>query len=283
MRFFVLGTPLRANVREEADRLVPFLRQHAEVVVFDLEQKEDLACFTADIALVLGGDGAILRAARQMCRSQVPVLGINLGKLGFLADHSPEQFRKVLPQVLAGNYRITSHLMFDCTATSADGVRNFFGLNDVVIQTGPPFQILEMDLLMGGVFASRVLGDGLIVSTPVGSTAHGLSAGGPILGQELRAFVVTPICPHSLTSRAVVDAADKEYTIVIRKATNAWLIVDGQDHMQLHEGDRVTVNEAPVSFQLVKVPGHSFYGTLQQKLNWGITPNYRNDGEQKKA
>jgi NAD+ kinase len=217
-----------------------------------------------------------------MGRHQIPVLGINLGKLGFLADLSPEQFRKVLPDLLAKNYRVTNHLMFECTLSSHSGERQFLGLNDVVVHTGPPFHMMEMDLIISGVTASVIRGDGLIVSTPVGSTAHGLSAGGPILGQELRAFVVTPICPHSLTSRTVVDAADKEYTIFIRQATSAWLIVDGQERFELQVGDRVTIREAPVSFQLVKAPGHSFYGTLQQKLNWGTGPNYRTISEPKR-
>ncbi|HEV3143159.1 MAG TPA: NAD(+)/NADH kinase [Gemmataceae bacterium] len=275
MRFFVLGNAERPNVREEASRLLPLFRKYGEIVVVDFTQKEDLSRHTADIALVLGGDGAILRAARQMCRKQVPVLGINLGKLGFLADLSPEQVEDALPQVAARNYRVTSHLMFECHWQSGSGSRDFFGLNDVVIQTGPPFNMIDMDMAIAGETVSLIRGDGIILSTPVGSTAHGLSAGGPILDQELRAFVVTPICSHSLTSRTVVDCADKEYTFVIRRTTSAWLVIDGQDRVELQEGDRVTVRQAPVSFQLVKVPGHSFYRTLREKLRWGTMPNFR--------
>ena len=279
MRFFVLGNAERPNCLEETDRFLPLFRKFGEIVVVDFVQKEDLSSYTADIALVLGGDGAILRAARQMGRKQVPVLGINLGKLGFLADLSPEQVDQALPQIAAGNYRITSHLMFECNWKSPAGKREFLGLNDVVIHTGPPFHMIEIDLAISGETVAHIRGDGVIVSTPVGSTAHGLSAGGPILGQELRAFVVTPICPHALTSRTVVDAADKEYTLVIRRATSAWLIVDGQERLELREGDCVTVQQAPVSFQLVKVLGHSYYHTLQQKLHWGALPNYRVGGE----
>jgi NAD+ kinase len=279
MRFFVLGNADRANVREEADRLLPFLRQHGEVVAFDLEQAEDLSRLTADVALVLGGDGAILRAARQMGRKQVPVLGVNLGKLGFLADVSANEVRSHISQVVAGNYRVTSHLMFECVTDTPEGRRCILGLNDVVINTGPPFHMLDLDLVIEGETVTTFRGDGLIVSTPVGSTAHGLSAGGPILAQELRAFVVTPICPFSLTSRTVVETADKEYTIVVRGATTAWLVVDGQDVIELRQGARVTVRQAPVSFSLVKVPGHSYYRTLHNKLNWGTAPNYRS-GEQ---
>jgi NAD+ kinase len=279
MRFFVLGNADKPNVRQEAQDLLPFLTQHGEVVVFDLEQRQELSECCADIALVLGGDGAILRAARQMGRRQVPVLGVNLGKLGFLADLSPGEVRSAVPQIVAGNFRTTTHLMFECEAETPAGRRCFLGLNEVVVQAGPPFHMLDLELDIDGEAASSFRGDGLIVSTPVGSTAHSLSAGGPILGQELRAFVITPICPHSLTSRTVVDSAEKTYTIVVRRATNGFLVVDGQDVVPIPAGAKVTVRQAPVSFQLVKVAGRSYYRTLHDKLNWGTAPNYRPDRE----
>jgi NAD+ kinase len=279
MRFFVLGNAERPNVRREADSLLPWLRQHGDVVVFDLEQKADLFHYDADIALVLGGDGAILRAARQMGRKQVPVLGINLGKLGFLADVSPQEVRDVVPELIAGNYRVTSHLMFECEAETEQGPCHCLGLNDVVVQSGPPFHMLELELAINGEIASSFHGDGLIVSTPVGSTAHGLSAGGPILGQELRAFVVTPICPHSLTTRTIVESADKEFSIVVRRGESSYLVVDGQDVRRLQVGAPVTIRQAGVSFRLVKVAGRSYYRTLHDKLNWGATPNYKKASE----
>lgn len=279
MRFFVLGNAERPNVRREAEKLLPWLQQQGEVVVFDLEQKVNLHDYDADVALVLGGDGAILRAARQMGRKQVPVLGINLGKLGFLADVSPSEVREVIPELIAGNYRVTSHLMFDCEAETEEGPRRCLGLNEVVVQSGPPFHMLELELAINGEVASTFHGDGLIVSTPVGSTAHGLSAGGPILGQELRAFVVTPICPHSLTSRTIVESADKQFTIMVSRGTNSYLVVDGQEVWRLPARSCVTVREAAVSFRLVKVAGRSYYRTLHDKLNWGATPNYRSDHE----
>ena len=281
MRFFVLGNADRPNVRDESQRIMPFLKQHGEVTVFDLEQRQDLSKHEADVALVLGGDGAILRAARQMGRRQVPVLGVNLGKLGFLADLSTDEVLAAIPQVVAGKACINSHLMFECEVATSAGPRRFLGLNDVVIQSGPPFHMLDMELNIDGETVSTYRGDGLIVSTPIGSTAHGLSAGGPILAQQLRAFAVTPSCPHSLTSRTLVETADKEYTIVVTNMTAAFLVVDGQDVIELQRGVRVAIRQAPVSFQLVKVPGHSYYRTLHDKLNWGTTPNYRETREPK--
>jgi NAD+ kinase len=281
IRLLVLGNATKPRVREEAERLLPFLRQHAEVVVFDLLQTQDLSKVQADIALVLGGDGAILRAARQMGYQQTPVLGVNLGKLGFLADLNPQDLCDCFPRVLQGDYRVTRHLMFECQIESPsfpERSQTFLGLNEIAIQAGPPFHIIDLDLAIDGEPVSRFSGDGLILSTPIGSTAHNLSAGGPILGQELSAFVITPICPHALTSRPVVDSADKTYTISIGRAEiGTALVVDGQEIVPLAVQDRITLRRAPVTFGLVKVPGRSYFQTLRDKLRWGTPLNYQSE------
>ena len=280
MRVFLLGNGGKAGVPEAAAALLPRLRAVCDVAVFDLAQREDLSKHQADVALVLGGDGAILRAARQMGYHQVPVLGINLGKLGFLADLDPEDVRTLLPRIVRREYRVTQHLMFECVVESPEGTRTILGLNDVVVHTGPPFHLMEIDLLIDDELVSSISGDGLILSTPIGSTAHNLSAGGPILHQEARAFVVTPICPHILANRSLVDRADKVYKIQVRRGTNGnTLIVDGQELLPLRPGHRITVREAPVNFQLVKVPGRSYYQTLRDKLHWGAPPHYRREPE----
>ncbi len=277
MRIFVLGNCYRRGVSEEAERLLPLLREHAEIVLCDLCQEHDLTGLSADLTLVLGGDGAILRAARQMGYRQTPVLGVNLGKLGFLADLSPAELRRCFPAVARGDFRVTHHLMFECLIDGSAPRRTFLGLNEIAVQTAPPFHMLELGLVVDGEPAARYSGDGLIVSTPIGSTAHSLSAGGPILGQDLSAFVITPICPHTLTNRPVVDSADKVYTISVRRASGAFLVIDGQESVPLGEGDTITVRRAPVTFGLVKVAGRSYYQILRDKLHWGEQPNYRDE------
>src|SRR6266849_4826928 len=278
MRIFVLGNANRLGVKEQAEQLLPFLNQHCQIVTFDLFQEKDLSGQSADLALVLGGDGAILRAARQMGYQQTPVLGVNLGKLGFLADLSPEELRQCFPKVVAGNYRVTHHVMFEATIETAQERRTLLGLNEVLIHTGPAFHMIDLDLSVDGEAMTRFSGDGLILSTPIGSTAHSLSAGGPILGQELSAFVITPICPHALTSRPVVESADKIYTISIgRSGDGTSLIIDGQEIIDLTHDHRVIVRRAPVTFGLVKVPGRSYYQTLRDKLRWGTPPSYQNE------
>lgn len=276
MRFFILGNANRPGVKEEAQRLLPFLQQHGEIVVFDLLQEADLSSKLADVALVLGGDGAILRAARQMGYRQVPVLGVNLGKLGFLAHVSSEELQECFPAVARGDYRVTHHLMFECLVESPAGSQVVLGLNEILIHAGPSFHMLDLELSIDDESVTRFSGDGLIISTPVGSTAHSLSAGGPILGQELAAFVVTPICPHTLTNRPVVDSADKQYTVALQPgADDAVLIIDGHSRIALTTDHRVTLRRAPVNFGLVKIPARSYYQTLRDKLRWGTPPNYR--------
>src|SRR5262249_3718148 len=151
-----------------------------------------------------------------------------------------------LPELVAGNFRVTTHVMFECMVGLDGKTTTYLGLNDVVVNSGPPFRMLDLDLVIDGEVASSYRGDGLILSTPIGSTAHGLSAGGPIVAQDLPVFVVTPICPHALTARTVVESADKAYTIVIRTAESAFLVIDGQDVVELRAGAQVQVRRAPV-------------------------------------
>jgi NAD+ kinase len=278
LRLLILGNGQKPRVRKEAERLLPFFREHAQIVLVDLEQEQDLSKVQADIALVLGGDGAILRAARQMGYHQVPVLGVNLGKLGFLADLSPKDVCDCFPQVVRGDYRVTRHLMLECIVESPAASQTFLGLNEITVQAGAPFHMIDLDLSVDDEPVSRFSGDGLILSTPIGSTAHSLSAGGPILGQELSAFVITPICPHALTARPVVESADKTYTISIGQAGDGtWLVIDGQEVVELTHEHRVIVRRAPVTFGLVKVAGRSYYQTLRDKLRWGTPPTYQNE------
>src|SRR6476469_2205405 len=251
MRFLILGNGAKPHVPDAARRLAAAVTAAGgEVVLTDLSRERDLSAVTADMALVLGGDGAILRSARQMGYRQVPVLGINLGRLGFLADLTPDEAIEYLPNVLRREYRVAEHIMFVCGLTDGSGPREILGLNEVVVRAGPPFKMLDVELDVDGEVVARFLVDGLIVSPPVGSTAHSLSAGGPVLGQELAAFVITPMCGHTLTSRPLVDAAEKTYTIGVRQAEGAWLVVDGQDCGPLQSGDKVVVRKSPVLFRL---------------------------------
>jgi NAD+ kinase len=276
-RLFILGNAGKPGVIEEAEQLREFLQDHCEIVTFDLEQQQDLSKLEADLSIVLGGDGAILRAARQMGYRQVPVLGVNLGKLGFLADLSPKEVRQRIDQILGRKYEIFRHLMFECTiqsgAKGAQSEQVTLGLNEVVIGKPTSFNMIEVALVVDGEPVTTYSCDGLMVATPVGSTGHSLSAGGPILRQDLEAFVITPICPHALTNRPLVDCADRTFELVA-VGSDAVCVIDGQP-IPIGEGDRVIVRRAEVQFQLAKLPGHSYYRTLHLKLGWGGQPRYQ--------
>lgn len=270
-RVILLSSGERPDIVEAVERFKPLVTKHAEIVLVDLFGTADLAAVEADLVIVFGGDGSILRAARQMGARQLPVLGVNLGKLGFLADIAPEEFENALPQVCAGKGRVEEHLMFECRLMRDGKVAaERLALNEVAVLAGPPFAMLNVDLYVDAELATTYSCDGLIVSTPVGSTAHSLSAGGPILRKDLQAVVISPISPHTLTNRPVVDSADREYTLSAPNArAETSLVVDGQLVDRLGPADRVVIRRAPVTFKMVRVAGHGYYRTLREKLGWG--------------
>ncbi|MBX3441885.1 MAG: NAD(+)/NADH kinase [Planctomyces sp.] len=231
----------------------------------------------ADLAIVLGGDGAILRACRHFGERQLPILGVNLGRLGFLADVAPTEFEACLTHLAARNFRVVQHLMFACEHHQADGrVERHLGLNEASILAAGSLSLTDIELAIDGERITTYTGDGVIVSTPVGSTAHSLSAGGPILAQDLLAFVVTPICPHTLTNRPLVEHADRVYELRAPHANEGvMLVIDGQIRTPVSRGDRIVIRRAPVMFQLVRLPGHSYYAALHRKLGWGGQPRYQ--------
>lgn len=235
----------------------------------------------ADLLIVMGGDGAILHASRILGRRQIPILGINLGRLGFLADLQPEDLRNNLENICNRDFRIEEHLMFECVHRSAGGHESVvLGLNEVVAVSGASLRMIDIELLIDGDKVATFSGDGLIVSTPIGSTAHSLSAGGPILRQALDAFVVTPICPHTLTNRPLVDSSECEYLMRFPEVPDGVkAVVDGQLQWPIASGDILVVRKAPVTFKLARFGGHSYYRTLHRKLGWGGQPHYqsRND------
>ena len=271
LQVLLLGAGERPHVIEGAQRLKPNIQQHVDIVLTDFDGCADLSQVEADLAIVLGGDGSILRAANQMGTRQLPVLGVNMGKLGFLADLSPNELIQVLPDVCAGRCRIVEHLMFQCRVMRGEQVlAERLGLNEAAILGGPPFSMLAVDLYVDAELATTYSCDGLIVSTPVGSTAHSLSAGGPILRKNLQAFVISPISPHTLTVRPVVDTADRIYEMVVRQPHDTIsVVVDGCQLHKLTSEDRVRVQRAEPKFKLVEVRGHGYYHTLREKLGWG--------------
>lgn len=269
-RVILLGAGDRPRVREEVEALAPRIAEHADIVLTDLDYATDLASVSADLAIVFGGDGTILRTAKAMGENQFPVLGVNMGKLGFLAAIKPEELLSVLPQVCAGQCLIVSHLMFNASLIR-DGhvLHQQLGLNEASILAGPPFSMLDIDLYIDAELATTYSCDGLIISTPVGSTAHNLSAGGPIVRKNVQAFVISSISPHTLTVRPLVDTAERVYEMVVARPNEGTsLVVDGRLLGLVLPHDRIRVERARPTFKMVEVAGHSYYRTLREKLGW---------------
>ncbi|MBA62413.1 MAG: NAD(+) kinase [Planctomycetaceae bacterium] len=225
----------------------------------------------ADLAIVLGGDGSILRASRELSRLGIPAVGVNLGRLGFLASVSPGEVAQAFGDVVAGNCRIVEHLMLECSVfRDGEVVASTIGLNEAALLRGAPFSILDIDLHVDGELATTFSCDGLIISTPAGSTAHSLSAGGPILRKTLDAFVISAISPHTLTVRPVVDSSSRIYEMTLRETTAETAVaVDGKVIASVTQEDVIQVKKAERPFLMIEVDGQNDYRSLREKLDWG--------------
>lgn len=275
----IVGPGEVGRIDAEADRVAGLLAAHGHDVTRRIAPREAWGegrfaadgFAPADLVVVLGGDGSILRTARWMGYDQVPVLGVNLGTLGFLADVSRADVAAAVDEIAAGRFRIVGHLLFECEVVRGGTVAHRqLGLNETSILAGPPFSMIEIRLLVDGDLATTYRADGLIVATPVGSTAHSLSAGGPIVRKDLDAFVFTPLNPHTLTNRPVVDAATRTYELVVpRPNAGSACVVDGRLMTPLEPGDVIRVRRAEPRFTLVETARHGYYRTLREKLGWG--------------
>jgi NAD+ kinase len=270
LRTIILADGSRPEMRDAVARLRPIIERHLLIASVSFDFASVLTGIDAELAIVLGGDGSILRAAHQMGFQQVPVLGVNLGRLGFLAGLQPEQLEHVLPEIAVRRHHLVEHLMAECTATRAGKpVYHSLVLNEVAVLAGPPFTMLDIQLYVDGELVTTYSCDGLIVSTPVGSTAHSLSAGGPILRNDLQAFVILPINPHTLTHRPVVDSADRTIELAVPEPLEGTsLVVDGRVLGTIEAEDRITIVRSKAQFRMVEVRGHTYYRTLHDKLGW---------------
>jgi len=270
-RVMIVADGSRAEMRSAVDRLRPTIERHLQVIGVALDFNEPLERDDADIIIVLGGDGSILRAAHQMGFHQRPVLGVNLGRLGFLAALQPEQLDQALPEIATGRHQVVEHLMLECTAMrNGKPLYHSLALNESTVLAGPPFKMVDIELYVDGELVTTYSCDGLIVSTPVGSTAHSLSAGGPILRNDMQALIILPISPHTMTHRPVVESANRMIELAVPQPHEGTsLVVDGRVLGTLESADRVRIVRSQARFQMVVVRGQSYYRRLREKLGWG--------------
>jgi len=234
-------------------------------------QEADL-CDVADLIIAIGGDGTMLYAGRLARESGTPILGINRGRLGFLADVTPDEMINSVEQVLQGNYTRDSRMLLEACLLSDTGTESTaFALNDVVLQRRETGRMVDFSTRIAGKYVNTHSGDGLIIATPTGSTAYALSCGGPIIEPELNAVAVVPICPHTLTDRPLVISAEQTIEVVLleRDDTLAEVTVDGFSMGEIRPTDRLVISAAERRITLVHPPSYDFYGILRSKLFWG--------------
>ncbi len=277
MKIILLGYPNRLSALETSQALRPKLEQVSDIVFSDFTATADLTDIDADAVVVLGGDGSLFRAVSQMGAKQRPIIAVNLGRLGFLADVTVDQIVPLLGQLDGKPLPVAELMMYQCRIIR-DGkeCKVIQGVNETAILNGAPFAIMEVKLHVDNELVTTYSCDGLIISTPVGSTAHSLSAGGPILHKTMQAFVVCPIAAHTLSNRPVVDDASRVFLMeVINPTPETCVVTDGQVFFNLERGDKVEVRKSDLSVQLIVPPNRNYYQTLREKLGWSGQPIYR--------
>ena len=243
-------------------------------------QEADIAA-EVDLIIAVGGDGTMLHAAALTGSGKVPLLGVNRGRLGFLADISPAEMLENLEQILEGNYSRETRLLLEAKFTAADGSQRLaVAVNDIVLQRRETGRMIDVETRIADRYVNTHAGDGLIVATPTGSTAYALSCGGPIIEPLLDAVVIVPICPHTLGDRPIVIPAslDIEVKLLPRHDTKAEVSVDGHSLGELDPDDRLLISESANRITLIHPPGYDYYGILRSKLHWGRDNRTRDQG-----
>ena len=281
-RVLILGDETKGEVTRHVRELSDWIGSRAELAGVDLSRTSDLTQVRADLVVAFGGDGTILGAARRMGHNQMPTLGINLGKLGFLSETSVEEARLTIDRALTGQLLEEPRMMLECTIERAGTTpRRTLALNDGVLLREASAAILRIAAFVGDSYVTSYSGDGLIVAGPVGSTAYSLSAGGPILSPVLDALVLTPLAPHALTVRPLVVPAAAGVRLAIegsRRDGGGVFVADGQVRFDLGPDDRVSIQRSTVRFRLLTEPGRSFFEILRRKFGWAGSPKYEGKG-----
>ena len=283
-RIGLVGRPNHSGVVDSLSRLFAFLSEKDVEIVLDdvtaglIENPDVNECTReelssrCDLVIVVGGDGSMLNVAKFIASDQVPVIGINRGKLGFLTDVLPNEIETNIADVLNGNYSVEKRFLLDVVARRGVTEHNLgAALNDVVLHPGKAAQMIEFELFVDDKFVYSQESDGLIVATPTGSTAYALSAGGPIMHPHLNAVVLVPMYPHALSSRPIVIDGDSEIRLVVaaKESLEPQLSCDGEVKYTAVAGDEFLVTKKSVPLQLIHPPKHSFYQACRSKLGWG--------------
>jgi NAD+ kinase len=274
-RIIIFGDKRRENVLETIGDFTKFVRGKAEILAncFRGDCMREVLRET-DYAFVFGGDGSILSAARDLSENNIPVIGINVGRLGFLAEFSLEQVKQLFTRLTTDRKLIEKRMVLKCTISEKKHKKLIStAINDVVITAGEKFNMIGLKISVQGQSLADCIGDGIIISTPTGSTAYNLSAGGPILSARLSAVVITPICPHTFSFRPIVIDAEKKLEVHAQRINEGTtVILDGQILCSLEIDDVITIERHKGHFLVVNNPLQTQWDTLAGKLNWAQKP-----------
>jgi NAD+ kinase len=279
----IISRPRREDIARVVPPLINWLRAHDVQVVCDSEtsgcigalagdtrERGNLAA-CSDLLIVLGGDGTLLSAARMAVERKVPILAVNLGGLGFLTTVSQDEIYPILEEIFTNKHRVSERVMLEAEIVrNGTVIRRQIALNDAVLNKAALARIMDLELRVDGEYVTTYKADGLILSTPTGSTAYSLAAGGPIVYPIVEAFVVTPICPHTLTNRPLVIPDSAKIEIDFKAEEDpVFLTLDGQVGVELVRGDHIVVKKAPEKLYLVRPARKTYYEILRTKLKWG--------------
>ncbi len=276
-RIFLLGNPDKTEALEAFRDLETFAKENATLVGSNLENDASEATpENTDRIILLGGDGTLIGVARSMGENQIPIIGVNVGKLGFLAEFLVDELKQTFAQAIGDEDLVSHRAMLDVTVSrNGNQPDRCIAVNDCVIRAGEPFRMIDLGLSVNDSPMTHIVGDGLIVSTPSGSTAHNLSAGGPIVQPGVDAIVLTPLAPHSLTHKPLVVERSSTIDIVAERVNDGTtVILDGQVAFPMGPGDRVAIRRYHKDFLIVRNPLHPQWHNLTAKLHWGRSPNY---------
>jgi len=278
----IIGKYMNPEIREQILMLAEFLREKQVGVLVEetTAQQSDIQGYPtadmanlgseADLAIVVGGDGTMLSVARSLVDFNIPLVGINRGRFGFLTDLSSDSMLSCLEPILSGKYTIEQRMLLSASISRyGDVIASGRALNDVVVNKSGAVRLIELEVYIDGQFVYRQRSDGLILATPTGTTAYSLSAGGPILHPTLDAIAMVPICPHTLSNRPIAINSASHVEITLIHAKDASVHFDGQVQVPLQQGDTVLVQRAENTVSLLHPAGHSHYGMLRDKLRWG--------------
>lgn len=286
MKFAIFGNCFQAKKSLHAENLFTILKQHGAEIYVDWEFYEFLSKdlhftpkvsglignndFDADMVISIGGDGTFLKAASRVGKKNIPILGINTGRLGFLADVSPEEMNATFDEIHNGQYRIEDRSILQMESNLDEIQGSPFALNEIAILKRDSSSMISIHTTINGAYLTTYQADGLVISTPTGSTAYSLSVGGPIIVPHSNTIAITPVAPHSLNVRPIVIRDDWEITLDVESRSHNFLIaIDGRSE-SCSEGSRLTIRKADYNIKVVKRYNHVFFDTLRTKMMWGI-------------